>query len=183
MHIIALGANLPIERRSPTETLESSLALLERKGLPVLRRSRWYRTPAWPRGSGPDYVNGAAVLGGRKVPEDVLADLHAVEAVLGRRRAVRWGARVCDIDLIASGAEVRPDLETVREWIARTGEAQLDLPPGLILPHPRMQSRAFVLLPLLEVAPDWTHPVLGRTVRQLARELPAGDREEVIPLG
>lgn len=182
MHIIALGANLPTAEKSPSETLDSSLVHMAREGLPVLRRSRWYRTPAWPSGSGPDYVNGVAVVRSDRTPEDVLAALHVIEAALGRRRDVRWGARVCDLDLIASGSEVRPDAGTVREWIARTGEAQLELPPGLILPHPRMHGRAFVLVPLLEVAPDWTHPVLGRNVRQLVDGLPQGDRAAVIPL-
>lgn len=146
------------------------------------RRSRWYRTPAWPPGSGPDYVNGAAELEAAAAPEAVLATLHAVEARLGRRRGQRWGPRVCDLDLVASGAEVRPDAATLRAWIARTGAAQLEPPPGLLLPHPRLQERAFVLVPLAEIAPDWRHPVLGRTAGELAAGLTAAARAEVVPL-
>ena len=182
MHMIALGANLPMGERAPIQTLELALRLLADAGLPVLRRSRWFRTPAWPSGSGPDYVNGAAALGGDWAPEAVLATLHAVEARLGRTRDVRWGPRACDLDLIASGAAVRPDAATLRDWIARAGGDQLALPPGLLLPHPRLQDRAFVLVPLAEVAPDWVHPVLGKTVRDMLHALPDTAKAEVTPL-
>lgn len=182
MHMIALGANLPINERSPIQTLELALRLLADAGLPVVQRSRWFRTPAWPPGSGPAFVNGAAMLAGDETPEAVLATLHAVETRLGRVRDVRWGPRACDLDLIASGAEVRPDAATLRAWIVRTGEDQREPPPGLLLPHPRLQDRAFVLVPLADIAPDWIHPLLGRTVRDLLDTLPPSAKSEIIPV-
>lgn len=148
----------------------------------MLARSRWWRTPAWPPGNGPDFVNGAISADADLAPADMLQCLHAVEAALGRERAERWGPRVCDLDLLADGACVLPDAATVEEWIALRGDAARALPESLLLPHPRLQERAFVLAPLAEVAPEWCHPLLGRTVAEMLADLPPAAMEGVVPL-
>ena len=183
--LIAFGANLPFEGTPPEITLGRARQALADEGLVVQSFSRLFSTPCFPAGAGPDYVNAAAVI---EVPAEsdaasILARLHAVEARFGRERVQRWGMRTLDIDLLAMGDSVLPDAKTQDLWRNLPPEAQArEAPTGLILPHPRMQDRAFVLVPLADVAPDWVHPRLGQTVRQMLAALPMADREAVKPL-
>ena len=88
-----------------------------------------------------------------------------------------------DIDLLAVGESVLPDADTQDAWRTMAPEMQRrEAPDGLILPHPRLQDRAFVLVPLADVAPDWVHPRTRLTVRQMLEALPLADREAVKPL-
>jgi len=183
--LVALGANLPFDGESPCITLRAALASLAQAGFAVLAASRFFSTPCFPAGAGPDYVNAAAVLA---VPEgqgaaDVLAALHKVEERFGRTRATRWGMRTLDLDLLAVGNEVQPDAATQAGWQALLPhDQQLRAPDRLILPHPRLQDRAFVLVPLADVAPDWRHPLSGLTVVQMLAALPPGDLAGVQPM-
>jgi 2-amino-4-hydroxy-6-hydroxymethyldihydropteridine diphosphokinase len=109
--------------------------------------------------------------------------MHAVEERFGRVRERRWGMRTLDLDLLALGDSVVPDAGTQDSWRALPQEAQVRaVPDQLILPHPRLQDRAFVLVPLADVAPDWVHPRTGKTVAEMLAALPEADRAAVKPL-
>ncbi|QYK41497.1 MAG: 2-amino-4-hydroxy-6-hydroxymethyldihydropteridine diphosphokinase [Paracoccaceae bacterium] len=182
--LVALGANLHNGQDDPASTLRKALAALPGQGLHVEAVSRLYATPCFPAGAGPDYVNAAARLSAPGMDAAaVLAALHAVERAFGRERTQRWGMRTLDLDLIAMGDAVLPDAATAAEWRALPVERQIARTPDrLILPHPRMQDRAFVLVPLVEVAAGWRHPATGRTVTQMLDALPSADRDAVVPL-
>lgn len=184
MRLIALGSNLPGPLGGPVSTLEAALSAIRSAGVTVLSRSAWYTTPAVPAGSGPDFVNGAARLGGTASPERLLELLLAIEADLGRVRLERWAPRICDLDLLAVGGRVLPDRATVATLMALpAAEAGARVPAGLVLPHPRLHERAFVLAPLAEIAPAWVHPLLGLSVAEMLEALPAGDRAVIRPIG
>jgi len=183
--LVAFGANLPFDGQAPAATLRGAVDTLAEEGLVVLALSSLYATPCFPAGVGPDYVNAAAVLDcGAEVDfASVLACLHRVEARFGRERAQRWGMRTLDIDLLAMGDSVLPDAATQDQWRNLPPEAQIRTTPGqLILPHPRLQDRAFVLVPLADVAPAWVHPRTGLSVVQMLNALPYVDRDAVKPL-
>ena len=179
--LVALGSNLPSERGSPAEAVAAALEALGALGR-VEMASRLWRSPAWPPG-GPPYVNAAARVGTKLQPEEALGRLHEIEATFGRTREGRWVARTLDLDLLAWDGEVRPDAATQGAWRALDPERQgREAPAALVLPHPRMQDRGFVLRPLAEVAPDWRHPLIGRTVREMLADLPPAMLDGVEPL-
>lgn len=154
MILIGLGANLPSLAGPPPATLAAALEALAAAGLAIERRSPWYRTAPLPAGDQPWYVNGIAAVATRLEPAEVLAALHRIEARFGRIRRRRNEPRPLDLDLIDYEGLVRPSAP--------------------VLPHPRLHERAFVLLPLQDVAPDWRHPVSGAGLAELIARLPPG---------
>ena len=146
--------------------------------------SRLFATPAFPAGSGPDFVNAAVAVETDLPPEAILALLHEIEAETGRERRERWAARTLDLDLIALGDLMRPDRETLSHWIDLPLDQQMQQTPDrLLLPHPRMQDRAFVLVPLSEVVPaGWRHPLTGHSVDEMLTALPEAEKAGVRPL-
>lgn len=182
--LIALGSNLTSQAGSAKANVEHALELLAGVcGLEKLKCSTLYATPAYPPGSGPEFVNAAVRVECRLSPDQLLAALHDIEATLGRVRAKRWDARIIDLDLIAFGQAVLPDPATFKHWHdLPTTAQQSQSPDALILPHPRLQDRGFVLVPLMDVAPDWWHPVLGQTIAALHAVLPESATNGIRPL-
>ena len=144
-------------------------------------KSRLYASPAFPAGAGPDFVNAAAIIESPLSPDEILNQLHLIESAFDRTRENRWGARSLDLDLIAAGDTVLPDENTFQTWAdLALPDQKIQTPGQLILPHPRLQDRAFVLIPLADVAPNWMHPVLGKTVNQMIDGLSATQRAEIV---
>lgn len=153
--LVGLGANLPSRDFGPPKaTLAAALERFEAVGVHVAARSRWYESEAVPKSAQPNFINAVVRIESKLTPEALLAVLHSIEKSFGRVRGARNAPRVIDLDLIAYGDKV-----------TRNATAPL-------LPHPRMHERAFVLLPLREVAPHWYHPRLDRTVDELIEALP-----------
>jgi len=182
-YTIALGGNLPQGEVTPAETLIGAISALATEGVLIRSISRFFATPCFPAGAGPDFVNAAIIAESGLAPDDMLALLHRIEARFHRERLQRWGARTLDLDLIACGGAVLPDAETQRHWMelapSLRGEAA---PDRLILPHPRLHERAFVLVPLADICPEWVHPVLGLTAREMLSGLPIGEIAAIRPI-
>lgn len=151
MILIAFGANLPSPHGTPADTCRKALDLLEERGIRIAARSRLWESAPVPVSDQPWFINGVARVETGLNPDALLKILHAVEAEFGRIRVKRNEARVLDLDLI--------------DYEGQTSENPM-------LPHPRMTERAFVLRPLAEVAPDWTHPVTGQGIDALIAALP-----------
>ncbi|MEO0379282.1 MAG: 2-amino-4-hydroxy-6-hydroxymethyldihydropteridine diphosphokinase [Pseudomonadota bacterium] len=181
--LVALGSNVPSDARSPAQTLKMAVSEIETMGGVIRAESRIFVTPAMPIGSGPDFVNAVILVESGWAAREMIANLHDIEARLGRRRAERWGARIIDLDLLAIDSVILPDVPTLRHWMDLPADQQQQKAPGqLILPHPRMHQRGFVLVPLVDVAPDWVHPITRRTALQMRDALPEAELASIKPL-
>lgn len=181
--LIAVGANLPSTVGEPVETIAVALADMANRGILIRAVSRFFATPCFPAGAGPDFVNAVVVVRSELASGALLEVLHQIESRYGRERKERWAGRPLDLDLLADGDAVLPDAEVLNRWMTLPLDQQTQISPDqLILPHPRIQDRAFVLVPLADVAPDWRHPVLDQTVTQMLAVLPDQETRDVRPL-
>lgn len=151
MIIIAAGSSLPVCGVDSQQIVLSAFLAIDRV-LPLRDKSSLYRSPAWPDPSDPPFVNACAIANSDADPFEVLRILQAVENAFGRKRERRNGPRTLDLDLIAC-----------RDIVIETAE--------LTLPHPRCKSRAFVLAPLAEIAPEWTPPGGDSAVQSMLSSL------------
>jgi 2-amino-4-hydroxy-6-hydroxymethyldihydropteridine diphosphokinase len=181
--IVAIGSNQRLINSSSSDVLSTALSRIAVSVGPITSLSRFFRTPAFPKGSGPDFVNAALVVRAQGSANEILEKLHAIEHELGRVRETRWGQRTIDIDLIAVDQNILPDAETFKKWQLLPFSQQTKIAPDqLVLPHPRMQDRAFVLAPMMDLCPDWVHPVIQKSVSQMYDVLNGQDKAEVMPL-
>jgi 2-amino-4-hydroxy-6-hydroxymethyldihydropteridine diphosphokinase len=153
--LIALGANLPSPAGKPLDTLNAALAGFADRSITIEKRSGFYRSSAWPDPNDPPFINAVAAVRTNLSPPALLATLHKVESSFGRERSEPNAPRTLDLDILDYDGRIEQG------------------PPQL--PHPRMEGRGFVLLPLRDVAPDWRHPVSGRSMSELIAALPPSD--------
>lgn len=156
MILVGIGSNLAAPRfASPAATAAAALARFAEIGATVVRRSRWYLSEPVPPSDQAWYVNGVVAVETPLAPTALLDRLLALEQCFGRRRGARDAARTLDLDLL--------------DYDGRRCESE-----RLVLPHPRLHERRFVLAPLAEVAVEWRHPRLGLTAGELLARLPPG---------
>jgi len=152
--VVALGCSLAGAYPSRQALLDAALETLDREGLKVAARSSWWTSAAWPDPAAPAYLNGVALVETTLPAHEVLAVLHRIEARFDRVRAEPNAPRTLDLDLIAHGRAV--------------------IEGDVVVPHPRAHERRFVMGPLAEIAPDWRHPLSGRTAADLAATASVG---------
>ena len=149
---LALGSNMGDSQK----TLEAAIQILaQTPGISLEARSNWYQTKAVGPPQ-PDYLNGCVTLQVEILPHQLLDILLGIEQQFGRVRQERWGPRILDLDLLLFDDII---LDT----------------QNLKIPHPRMRDRAFVLVPLAEIAPDWVEPVSGYVIKELLKEVDCSD--------
>jgi len=155
---VAIGANLPNSfGETPLQICERAARdVADMPGIRNVTRSRWYSTAPIPPSDQPRYINGILHLKSNATPEALLAALHGIEQRAGRVRGKLNAARTLDLDIVDMAGLLRGH-------------------PDPVLPHPRAHLRAFVLLPLRDVAPGWVHPATGQGIGTLIAALPAQD--------
>jgi len=161
--LIGIGGNLESAQFGPPrDTLTAALAALKEKRIRILARSGWYRTEPVPRSDQPWFVNAVVSLATELGAKDLLNALQATERQFGRVREEPNAPRILDLDILDYQGEV---MDTT----------------SLVLPHPRLHERRFVLIPIAEIAPDWRHPILELAAAQLLARLSSEQQIERIP--
>jgi 2-amino-4-hydroxy-6-hydroxymethyldihydropteridine diphosphokinase len=149
MHRVLIGIGSNLGERE--ENCSAAIELMEREGIHVLSRSSFYETEPWGVKDQPRFLNMALSASTDCAPRELLRRLKGIEQIMGRKEGIRWGPRIIDLDILLYDHIVLNE-------------------PALVIPHPRMHEREFVLKPLLEIAPDAVHPVLKKTVREIVDE-------------
>ncbi len=161
LYFIGLGSNLDISGVGSSKTvLEAAVRQFCGEIGTVVKKSQWYESEPIPVSDQPWFVNGVIAVESQLKPKGLLRKALEIEAEFGRKRSQANAARTLDVDIIACGQLVC-DTEADEDG------------PAITLPHPRMHNRAFVLLPMADVAPDWHHPVLNESISTLIKALPA----------
>lgn len=160
MILIALGSNLPGRWGTPIETIERAVTELRRAHVDVVAVSGIYATAGIGPGRASIYANAVLLAHSPRAPDALLSVLKRIERDAGRRTGRRWGPRVLDLDILDYKGQIRG---------RGTSDSSASVRRTLVLPHPQLHLRPFVLLPLLDIAPRWRHPILKRSADTLWR--------------
>lgn len=157
MILVALGSNINGPWGSPRQSVEQALVVLNQWPLQLIAVSTLLETEPFGNTNQPNFVNGVAIINTALAPESLLRRLHMIERAGGRRRAKRWGPRTLDLDIIDYHGLIKPQF----------GHHQ----KALVLPHPGIAERSFVLTPIMEIAPRWRHPLTHKTAKVMIHKL------------
>ena len=167
-YYIALGSNLETENMNRLEILNKALEYFPMFSISLVKVSSFWESKSYPNKNQPNFINAVSEVESILNPHQTLCSLKKIEIILGRKVNCRWGSRVLDLDILASGSLILPNLRIFNKWLKMPLEKQIQNQPNqLILPHPRIQDRLFVLKPLSEIDPNWTHPVLNKKPYEL----------------
>jgi 2-amino-4-hydroxy-6-hydroxymethyldihydropteridine diphosphokinase len=144
LYFLLLGGN----QGNRQHQLQTAIAFIEQTVGVVEKKSSIYETAAWGKTDQSPFLNQAILVNSTLNPTSLLLEIHSIEKKMGRQRLEKWGERTIDIDILFAG-----------DLILKTNE--------LTIPHPEIQHRRFTLVALTEIAPDFVHPVLGKTNAQL----------------
>jgi 2-amino-4-hydroxy-6-hydroxymethyldihydropteridine diphosphokinase len=155
---IGIGANLPsLGCYTPRATCEAAIKALVLAGISIESQSSWFKSAPVPASAQPWFINGVVSIEISLEAPALIGVLQDIESKFGRTRTTKNAARTLDLDLIAYA-------DYVSGWEQGADDK-------LILPHPRMHERKFVLLPLHEIAPDWCHPIFQTPIKKLISKL------------
>ena len=155
---LSLGGNLG----NTQEIFERTYPMIENKVGPILQKSSLYQTAAWGFTDQADFINQVILLQTSLKPHEILNEIQAIEKEQGRKRLITWGPRTLDLDILFIEQEIIQESE-------------------LQVPHPHIQDRKFILIPLHEIAADWIHPVFKKSAKELLMETKDTSAVEIIP--
>ena len=167
-YYIALGSNLETENMTRLEMLNKALEYFPMFSISLIKVSSFWESKSYPNKNQPNFINAVSEVQSILNPHQTLCSLKKIEIILGRKINSRWGNRVIDLDILAAGSLILPNLRIFNKWLKMPLQHQMQNQPNqLILPHPRIQDRLFVLKPLSEIDPNWIHPVLNKKPYEL----------------
>ena len=176
-YVLILGANMPSKFGDILTTLQMCVEYIKNEEpIDLISQSKWYQSESFPDKSKPTFINVGIKIISKLEPYQILKIIDEIEKGFGRIRKRRWDARVCDIDIIYCNKKIIPTRNILKKWMSMKIEEQLiTTPRTLILPHPRIQDRLFFLVPLNELSPNWRHPILGKTAKEILDSIPQNE--------